>query len=202
VFTEDWPTFSIVELAIQADSIVSGKFLDKRGNVHRFLVQDFLSPGNHYDTLALEGLDIYYNSVDSISKHVIADFDSADELIIYLSKNRASVFEPVFSGFRILKGDKCYTPEQAIKPGKFSFIPMDDGLSWIELNNRITSAWTRVALVKELKAIQDPKQRSQALSEWTAKNVQDFGKDCAFNDDCGWGSIEWDVYKWIADASK
>jgi hypothetical protein len=200
VLAEDWPTYSIVELALQADLIVSGKYLDKKDEVDRFLVRDFFNPGIAYDTLEVEGLKAYYNTYKEEFGRAGVDLEHADELIIYLTKNRDAGFSPVFSGFRLLKEGKVYTPLQSMKPGKFSFSPLEDSISWVELINNIKSAWTKVVLVEELNAIQDPGERNKALLEWTARNVQSFGNGCPLNQDCGWGSAEWEVFNWIAAA--
>jgi len=204
VKAEEYPTFSIVELSFYADTVVEARFLKKVNEDYLFLIGKFNQDKN-YDTLTISRInELFDESVDNHSywfPRQYVTFETCDKLLIYLSRNSSNALVPVFSGYRLLKDNFIYAPFQPENPGKFSFAKSAENISWDELLTRVQRVNTRIQNVKKIKNISDPHLRNHKLFNWIDQNKSSFGKNCVLDDDCGWGSIEWEVFEWITEVN-
>jgi len=201
---EIFPTLSIVELSFYADTVIEARFLKKENEDFIFLIEKSNQKDN-YDTLIVNNINSLFNKLGGNQSYYSSrqkiGFENCDKLLIYLAQDAENKMVPVWSGYRLLKDDFIYLPAQPENPGKFSFARSSDSITWNELLTRVELVHTRVQNLKRIKNIKDPYLRNIELFNWIDHNKIDFGQDCGWNDDCGWGTMEWDVFKWITEGN-
>ncbi len=191
-------THSIVDLAIYSDRIVEAKYIETNGNETKFLIKDILSQSSKYDTLILKNLDNIFYHLDH--------FKNAHSLVLFLAKDDKNGLHLVSSGVRLLMGSKIFSPFQSKNPGKYGFnIAQSDTIKnkdiWPRYLLTLNNVNKRIQYLKNLKNIQDLKLRNKELFKWIDSNKGGMGKNCGFNDDCGWGYFEFEIFKWITEAN-
>ena len=180
-----WFNFSIVELVIQSDKIVKAKYISTINNKSKFLIHDINSKINSFDTLTLLDLDQSFYSLKA--------FENSDSLILFLSKN--DMKELTWYGMRILIDDKKYFPVQNINPDKLTMGESRDSISWTELTINIIETQKRINHIKKLKKRKDNEQ----LLTWIEEQDSILTEKGGLNENKGWGSFGWDVFKWITE---
>lgn len=186
---EDWVTLSLVELIYSADTIVEGHFIKKAYGYHIFSING-LNQASKNDILYLSKLDNLFKDNSG--------FSNEGKFMLFLSYNAEKELEPVWSGFRLLKDDFIYMPVQRDNPGKFSFEKTRDSIKWEDFVWRVQKINSRMQEIKQIKKDYRTKLRAQNSLRWLEKNKAGFGKKSGLNDDCGWGSIEWEIFDWIS----
>lgn len=181
---EIWPTLSIVELAIRSDKIVEAKYLGTDESKSRFLIQDLQKQPAKIDTITLFNLDRYFYDLNGIQ--------NADSIILYLTEENTSTS---WSGLRVLKDNMTYVPFQNMNPGKFVLGLSRDSLNWNELKRNIIESKKRIDYVKELEKTKDNRE----LLKWIQEHGNEFILRGGINENMGWGSYGWDVFKWITE---
>ncbi|MCP3930896.1 MAG: hypothetical protein GY705_17555 [Bacteroidetes bacterium] len=185
VQAEIWPSFSIVELAIKSDRIVEAKYLTTVENKSKFLIQDIANKKAKVDTLILKDLDQYFYNLTGL--------ENSESLILFLNKNNKE--ELTWSGIRILIDNKIHFPVQNINPGKYTLGSSRDSINWNELKTNITEIQKRINHIKKLKKKKDNEQ----LLIWIEEQDTTLTARGGLNDNKGWGSFGWDVFKWITE---
>jgi hypothetical protein len=199
---EDWYARSIVDMALESEQIVIGRFLSEISGDYRFLVRDLNDQNSVLDTIICSNLSNYYDCSSSHTyKNLYSKIEDSDEVILFLS----SKSEPVFSGIRLVQDDKIYIPYQPENPGIFTFYLSPDSISWETLKTRINSAFLRTRPIRKILEIQDPVEKSIALSNWLEKNYSSFCfqmpialHEPFLNQDTGWGMVEFNIWDLIS----
>jgi len=189
------PMSTIVELSVYSDKVLEAKFLKSNDQEYLFLTKEIQAKGSFTDTLRLNYLERMYNKPDEDWAY----FDNCEQLIIYLYNGDREGEENIAVGFRLLKDGKIFFPFQPTNPGNYSFTAMRETIDWEVYKKRIIKVDQRIRKIKALKKIADPVEQNEKLFAWIKRFKNTFGKACDWDADCGWGSLEWDVFKWIAN---
>ncbi|MBK9985279.1 MAG: hypothetical protein IPP15_23550 [Saprospiraceae bacterium] len=201
VQAEIFPTLSIVELSIKSDKVMEAKYLSTSNGIYKFCGHEINSNKPFLDTFEIDGLErIYSIETDEFQRETVG-FDQAEAILVYINVDKGGKYNATFSGFRLLVNGKILVPFQFMNPGKFSFSPINDTITWSNLKQRIESVDHRIRAIQEIRKLDDSLVRNQLIFQWLAANRQEFGKRCGLNEDCGWGSIEYDIFKWITEAN-
>lgn len=196
-----FPTLSIVELSIKSDKVLEVKYLSNSNGIYKFYGHEINSNKPFLDTFEIDGLErIYSTGTDEFQRKTVG-FEQAESIMVYISIDKKGKYNATFSGFRLLVSGKILVPFQYEIPGKFTFSPLNDTMSWSNLKQRIESVDNRIRAIQEIRNLEDSVVRNQLLFQWLAANRQEFGKRCGLNEDCGWGSIEYDIFKRITEAN-
>lgn len=185
VQAEIWFTLSIVELAIRSDRIVEAKYLGTSGSKSKFLIRDLQDEASFFDTLMLQDLDRYF--------YDFSGFENAEDIILYLTDGSENTIS--WSGFRVLINNRIHLPVQNINPGKFVFAQSNDNINWVQLKENILNSQKRINYIKELKKRKDSKK----LLKWIKEQKYQLNAYGGLNENKGWGSYGWDVFKWITE---
>lgn len=207
-YADEYPTYSIVELSINSDTIVEGKFIERQGENYYFLIKGLNQEKEYQDTLIIDGINSTYYSLEQLNKiywnsrNKFVSIENSEQLLIYLSYQKDGSLVPAWSGFRLQKEHRVYIPYQSSNPGNFKFASSKDTTNWEAFKNKVSSVHKRISHIKNLKQIHDPKERNRALFLWLEEYSKSFGQQCYdVNADCGWGSLEWEIFQWITEGN-
>ncbi len=179
--------YTIVDSAIESDTVVEANYLGMQNNLSTFLIHEFNNEESHLDTLVVKGLDECFDDLQA--------FENSEKVILYLKRNADQSLSPIVSGIRILEKGKVYLPLQVMIPGRFSFLLSNDNISWLELKRNIADVKVRVDEIKKIRQTND----NQELLQWINNQGESLIELGARNENKGWGTIGFEVFRWITE---
>lgn len=193
-YADEKPTWSIVQLAELADTVVEAKFLKMEDKYITFKIKS-LESDVYIDTIVMKFSSTYYNSPDPIK--------NSESLLVFtnLFSNDGTRLDTMGLGsLRIYTGKAILTAFQMDNPGPMYFGgAQQDTLTWSAFKQRVLKVNRRMKKIYGYQKIRDRQLQNELLLDFIKENQDSFNQDCNANEDCGWGFLEDKVFKWIAE---
>ncbi len=212
---------TIADLVNNSEVIYIAKFIKAENKLFYFAVKEIDSKNNFYDTIKIKDnsqdfdtiqnrlyrpklqLQKINNKISKISWAIsegdeeLIKIQDADELILFIYKDYDIPF------YFLTKNKKIYREGYNDLISKYNFYNIAKGRTWEKQISIIKNVKKRIDEINNIHSIKDDKIRNRKLFQWIEKNRNSLTQKCTWeneNDDCGWSTINRDVFRWITEA--
>ena len=197
-YAEFWPSYSLLQLEVNAEHTAIGQFLEQREDSSFFKVQSI--NGDQVEVIAFINLQRDYHEINQGGySNVKTDLKACEQALLYYNlKNDKKAYNLI--GCRLLDREKVYRPFQPTNPGNYHFYQMKDSVSWKGIIETAKRTKKVVDHVENLIRIENPIERNERLFNWVEKNKEKLQQTTLdpFN---GWASLSINVFERIAEAN-
>jgi len=207
---------TIADLVKNSEVIYIAKFIKAENKLFYFAVKEIDSKHNFYDTITIKDnsqdfdtiqnrfyrpkLQIINNKISwaiSEGDEELIKIQDADELVLFIYKDYEMPF------YFLTKNKKIYREGYNDLILKYNFYNIAKGRTWEKQISIIKNVKKRIDEIHNIHSIKDDKFRNRKLFQWIEKNRNSLTQECTWeneNDDCGWSTINRDVFSWITEA--